>query len=997
MTVTSRRAWLRQILTLTAGTALAPTLLTRCAEGSEPELPAPEGNEPYATYRMLRDWLRAQPDHYPARVAELTAAGNPETLYRYLHATFITLPTEWEKRSVGRRRYAGHYAALRAGAGTLYEQAEILHRGLTDMGLEAEIRRESVKLSAEDADALFTRNQRDDANADGTDLPAALRERIERVFGSEISPPATPDTASDGLDGRILDALPPDAAAKAMPYETYAQDIPVVVVTRENGERYALPLHTAKAEVEELGDKLPTKYYSAHRLPKIGSLKVELLAHYADDLRRPVNLLNQDYPLDVVAGRHLQIAFDPGVPVEALGIATLNTLTTFRPGLLIRRLPDDPLKTWDNDYTLGEPFTCFKDEVTATEGGVRVNGLDPAQPSDPELLARVTEVRVRPRSLGYPRVDLDVVALDAAGEPVEGLVAADFAITDNGTTIYPALRRNYQEPKVLIQFDYTTSVPAEFRSPHYQEAFEQRIRELVASRYANAKITFKKDLDEYWEQLSEVANDGYDLIICHSDGKVIGELEPAFERGLRQLPPVVFLYVTEDVHPDLDTLAKYINLRPLSVTDAAAVDAAILGALPPANVPPYVFSYLAASEEGGEVPVSVSVNGARGEASYRAEALIQTPLLIGLSAKMTYGRTRTTFSLGGYDPRIHSAVEPHHAEEARDAALSTTYLYCEGFGPSASVVADDVFSGRLTGEDALEGIDQDDLSAASAAVSATVAKHPGALGLLSAVPGCVYAGGLTAPAGPRVCFAQKRLNVTENTMTSRVSLAKSSMWRTLDADPRAAFRRTLAITTRIARLEAGLFPDSTVSRLRGVELVPLVELRDGLRSQEPNYRIYSNIRSDCFDARYAVLGAGQAAYYDVNPSTGEVIAVLPDLTGGGSAAKQLEAKMKKLDTVLNVMIAVLSAGGVSAGGAAVFAFGVVIGKAYLVAATHVHTMDASFDSRCEVYKLLRNSIIDVSVGSVLAVYTPSVGNALSYAAAGGVNTSASQFRSDPCK
>jgi len=356
--------------------------------------------------------------------------------------------------------------------------------------------------------------------------------------------------------------------------------------------------------------------------------------------------------------------------------------------------------------------------------------------------------------------------------------------------------------------------------------------------------------------------------------------------------------------------------------------------------------YIGNPVEDGLTPVSVMINGRTGESSYESEVIGSAPVIESLHLTVRFGRTAGKFVLGGWDSRLSRSPAVPHADEALAALHTGASVYIEGAGPTTSVMLDDLLTGRLSTLPVMQAESGDTLDGLKEAMAKTIVNEATPLSLLQQFPGTVGNDHLTFPEGLRVCIYQNKVDFTSGGIVTRSSILPTSAWRTEGLDPAANFRRTFDHTWELARAEAALHQQSTISLLRVV-------------------------------AEDAAL----AAHFYIYNLTGEVIGVLPDLTGGGRSNEAIKLKYKKIDTALSVFITAASNAKLIPMGA----FFALIGKLYIIASTHLATLDATMDSRCEMMKAIKGAMIDAVVGKMLAVYVPRAAAAQGALAGNGVN------------
>ena len=206
-----------------------------------PSVAAPAAGRPPEpdALRRLQDILRSSPDHLIARSRELVARRSVDDLVAFVRDRIDVLPTPAAGDPLTAARW-GAQAALRGGAGTLRERAELLASLLVAAGTKATV----VAIdrpAAVDAGALAARRPPAFAPDD-----AALAALWRQITGGVAPWPAA---TGDPLDGaaartaaRLLAALPAEAREAAPFSPTLPTRIPSVVVESQGRTRWAIAL-----------------------------------------------------------------------------------------------------------------------------------------------------------------------------------------------------------------------------------------------------------------------------------------------------------------------------------------------------------------------------------------------------------------------------------------------------------------------------------------------------------------------------------------------------------------------------------------------------------------------------------------------------------------------------------------------------------------------------------------------------------------------------------
>ncbi|HYM66910.1 MAG TPA: hypothetical protein VEW68_06445, partial [Patescibacteria group bacterium] len=231
----------REFLTAANAVALL-ALLESCVPGASSRLataPEPAGGDPYdRALRLLRDAVRASPDHLAERSTELVAARDASRIVEFVRDRVAVVPP-WSFLDDPRNaRRWGATATLRGGQGTLRERAELLADMLTRAGHDAQVMTAN-RPSAIGLAELY-RLRKTDFVPDPKLIDAAraqLRLAGAPAPGSPPAPDQSPDPAA-----AILAALPPGLQSARLRPDLLPAKIPVVVFDDGGRKRYAAAL-----------------------------------------------------------------------------------------------------------------------------------------------------------------------------------------------------------------------------------------------------------------------------------------------------------------------------------------------------------------------------------------------------------------------------------------------------------------------------------------------------------------------------------------------------------------------------------------------------------------------------------------------------------------------------------------------------------------------------------------------------------------------------------
>ena len=989
----TRRAFLQQALVIAGASALPLGLLTSCGE----DPPAETGryrHEPFTTVATLQALARAANGNLPARLGDLSAARDWRGAFDLLRQQFITLPTNGSAGwtigcSPGSKPILhGPYATARAGAGSLLDQAMLLVETLTESGLEAHLLVRQREVTRENIIKHLLRAR--DRNFD-IEVPKKIRQRLDEKMTKE-QVPTIDQPAIEALASRIETGLGEQAKPAEAKFATGKISIPIVIVTDpQDGIDYALDLFTGEDPEPSqplVENRSLATFYPQRSKPQV---TVRVRARFVAG-GRETTLLEHSYPVSEVLGRHLELGFVPNMPMKMVVNVHPRQLTDFTPVIRVARLENDPLYEAEESPVAGEPLNVYNQPVESDRG--RIVKADPTLngPAEPDRAATVTTVDLLANGGSYPDVFLKARLLDGQGRAVNGLSAANLHLTDGGKLARFDLVANQPKPHVVILMDITTSLPLEYRSREFHERFEQKIRSLVEATSPNATVTLKKGRDNFNEWLAETATkeagNNMDLLVLFSDGIITDKYEEAFAERFASLPPIVFSYVGDSVHPDLEKLAGHLDITPVNIDDEPGLAREVAAKFSDKELYPYVIRYqsVLGAEEGTEVPVTLKVGPTEGAATYLPQSGLERPRLAGLYLDLGYyGYSR--FVIAGYDPRVDTAVTEAHTLACQDALLSRNQVYLEGAGATAAVMLDDLYTAFLSRYPTIEALEgQADDEALDRALAAQVVKDGTAISLVGELEGALGSGHLTFPAGYRCCISQVRSDLTEEVTTQRVSLVDTAAFRTIGASPSQNFSRTIRATLQLANIERLAHETSTWSVIGADDLVPVKEFKARWQA-EPDYDRFAGSRFDRAIRGYLPRGFSslhstrvRAPYfYAVHPGTGEVIAMLADGTGGGattSAAARGKAGKDAFTQISNTYMALVTAfGGGSLGLGVATAYFQTLAAVYAQAAVQISGMKSD---PCEFRKIVLSGVVNMTIGTIFGA-AGIVGDVVTYA------------------
>lgn len=924
-----RRRFLALLGSLLAAGALAgcanqvplPSLLV--TPGSPEPSQGPVGR--YEILRRLQAIIRQSPDHLGTLAATAVASKDPATIVRFVQEHVAVLPATASGADPTTDVRWGLRGALRAGAGTLRERADLIVDLLHQAGIEGKI------VSIPRPSSYPTGGLPATAFAPDPAAVAALWDPINPTHPPIGRGADGAGSRADTATEQLLAALPRELRTARLMAPGLPEAVPAVEFQQNGATRWAVglggdPLLTSKPDgLLGVSDAVVPRVSVAVSVafnPPAGATIDRTVLH---------EVLRGEWPADQVAGRQLVLGFAaPGSPVAALGQD--HTTAPIRQPVL-RLVAAEPL---------GDAVPIVMGTYLSTAGGL----VEPS-PGDPSRVIGPLGPLLAPAAAGtggpsvaalegaigaatFPEVELRLRARRADGSPVDGLAAADFQVSEGGGAQAVTVIANSAplETRVLVVYDTSGSVADYWPSPARRTAFEATLSKAIGDAAAahpfvvqvigvgdrarddqwakpdptvlGAAFGAAASNSDVWLTLGQsVPASGAAAVLLISDNQA-SDLPadiPGFRRTLRAsgvpvacLPigavnaATTGLIVADGGGPRLDATAPDLAARLGAfigdhVTSAAATN--------------YRLRYRAPDGGPDKRAVSIAIAGSTATAlqlSYTvpAEADRAAPTgIAGVYLTVRVGDRESRRRLGGV--RVSARGTPADTADAAaitEAMVALNGIHTIGFEPASSTTAhllDDVISAALTAEP---------VEAAWAAGPAAIVtagagwrRVPATLAWLAdAVPGGT--GAPAAPDGLRVTILTDRIGPAGLVQLSDVVPVLNRAVGT-GSDPVAAFRAALRATIGASIRESEVFGASAVEQLGSADLVvvPASTTIDIVKTWSPAQRARLAPMVDEYADFHRLLPASGdiAAMWVVDPDTGSATAVGADGRGGGSA------------------------------------------------------------------------------------------------------------------
>jgi hypothetical protein len=917
---------------------------------------APTGS--YETLRRLQAIIRGSPDHLGALAAVAVADKDPAAIVRFVQEHIAVLPATASGADPTTDVRWGQRAALRAGAGTLRERADLILEMLRQAGLDGRIvtvPRPTAELPTGPVVPAFAPDRA---------AVAALWDGVDPAHPPVGSAADDAAARADAATKRLLGALPAELRTARLLSAAPGATIPAVEFQHDGVTSWATglggePILTTKPDgllgASDAVIPAVSVAVSVALNPPAGATVDRTVLH---------EVLRGDWTADQVAGRQLLLGFAaPGSAADAL--RRDRTTSPIRQPVL-RLLSAEPL---------GAGAAIVAGTYVSTAGG-----LVAASPDDPTRVIGPLGRLAVPAAAGtagpsvavlegsvsaasFPDIELRLQAHRPDGTSVEGLIAGDFLVTEGGDPQAVTVIANSApaETRVLVVYDTSGSVTDFWGSPARRTAFEATLVKTLVDAAAVDPFVVQvigvgdHAVDDGWASpdaavltaaLGAVASNsdvwltlgasvpasGAAAVLLVSDNEaqdLPGDI-PGFRRSLRASGvPVACLPVgTVDEATTKLILADSGGPRmaPGAPDLAAKLGLFIGDSVAVAVATNYRLRYRAPVEGPATRAVTVAIEGS-------PVAALQVPYVVpaeadraapsgiaGIYLTIRVGDTETVRRLGGVRTSSRGVPDdPANAAAIAEAAIAMDGLHTISFEPATATTAhllDDVIGAALTAQPVEEawatGPD------AIVAAGAGWRRYPATLAWLSD-PVAGGAGAVATPDGLRVTILSDVIEPDGLTQWSDVVPALN---RAVGAGPdtSAAFGSAMRATVGASLREAEVFGLSAAGEIGTADLVvvPALALADAVAKWSPAQRAALSPMLDEYAAFHRLVPASGdiAAMWVVDPDTGSTTAVGADGRGSGTMLPNCltPADNNEATAFISVSIALISAACLALGG-----------------------------------------------------------------------------------
>ncbi len=917
-------------------------------------------------WREIRDALRTSPDHLIARAESLIAEADPARLFEFVRDTITTYPSgPYGTAPLSATRW-GTRGTLRGGAGTPREKAELLAELYRRAGWKAEVLQASIRTPEEAVKRLLLGAS--GAPSFAPKISDRQLGRWRKQLGLPNEPAALPRIDRDGRESTALArnlerALPSERTRKFEFDWRWRGNTPVVRVQAGDQTHYA-NLFSPDLAFGDAGTD-PQRLRPAPEAAETPKVEVVLSTAVESNPSGRIELVKGTWSLDDLVGRQLVMRMLPGLDLRRQAVSTFRDITTFIPSLAVQGFDLDQAQMAALSF-MGDPITRDGDRIEISpDGSVSVEGRIIAGAKAGASADAVSAISIEVDSSQYPNIRIDARATDSQGRQVEGLVASDFLIEEDGRSTGFMLSANRAAPRILFLSDASGSMPPEYRGKG-MDVLVADLSQRVRAVYPHASIRAQATTSELWKWLAWGAGTDANLIIFATDGHSDGELTDAFRAKISGGPRLVILNVRGYDENNfwhkrtLQPMAEVANGTIVPAGETEEAHAALLSYLSEIapELPPYRFSYGAPGDTPGERKVRLAVATGRvsGGGSYVApESAPPIAKLSGLYLKVTIGNQSVERTLAGHDPvrQANQPVTDANFNETLGALFGTHYLSFEAGAPSFSIWLDEFLTSKLSIAPLDKALNEKaSLDELEAIVQKGFFNLPPDL-ILQTLPikDAKTATSLTYEDGPRVMLYQAYPVFGASHLVRHLDFLPFTKFATAAEKSDDAFRLTLEKTARFAIAESELFPVSTRSMLEGKSLIDYRSMeRDATRPSEQRALWNRHMRRFSPHAyRLVAVDGSTLAFWSIDHQSGTLLGILPDGSGGGSAEERLQKQLEEIEEVMafynTVLGEVAGLAGVPTPGTLAIGivgeYGLLLVRLYAAASLAIAVMDAS--------------------------------------------------------
>ena len=931
------------------------------------------GNNPFKLWEELLQAIKTSPDYLPQRVEDLIASKDKKAMYKFVKNEIILVPTvggSISNNNLPESIRGGINAVLRSGMATPREKVELLNQMYHKAGIESKVVYERTAIKEENVPSFFYRPfQREFAPKISKRQFKKWQEEIGGKTALDADKELIKDYTieADKLGSKIIKTLAnKDDLGLNFNFKWGENITPTVEFVHKEEIKYA-HLFDPKTSFGKKHNSLEGEIIKAKSVQE-NKDKVSIKISYRDikNPHKEKDLIRGEWSANDLIGNQIHLSFLHGLTLEEQVVTPIGNLRTFTPTLALQAIDKD-LEFVEKRSFLADPITIDSKRIPISKkGNVATNGNIIIEKPDPYLQKKVQILNLNATTSGYPMVKLNIEAIDASGNLVEGLSANDFKITDNGKPVRALLENNQRTPKILVLSDASGSMPATYTGANIR-AFNKKLKKNIKKIYPAAILTFWKTPSSLFTWLLKASRTDYDLIIYATDGDnddyFKEENLPIYQSG----PPAIILNVRNyEKGYRFETFSKMATVTngvALNAEDQEKVLEEVTNYVDRMEIPPYVFTYASADKNTPHI-VRVSIDKDRLKATAKYTFLSNKTEnrsgIAGMYLELKVSNNKPVKRvLAGWDPVLDYYNEPTSKDitEVHQLLLGGVMLAVEGNGPTLAMALSDVLKSKLSNRKWGEAYLKNDLAKAKKEFSnGTIYIPTILLPMMAQLQNQVTEESITYATGYTMCLLKDMPGLNKPSAFTFDYLPTAKQY-TMAKDATTSFKININKTAQLAIREATVFQQSTYYQLQKTNLIEsqtaaknkwLENLMD-YKQIDSKHRDYSYWKEKVIKEEKGYikildqLGKSKS-FWKINTTTGELFGIMPDGSGGGmsSSAEQLT----KVLTVAKMYAALFATigrvgplGGFSL--AVVAQYGKTLVKLYAIASQAIILMDTT--------------------------------------------------------
>lgn len=928
-----RRTYFKQMALATGGIFIAPNLLISCKGEPEISLAGKYTLEPFASFEEMRNAAKLSKGHLTSEMKRLINSKNAKSIFEFVQNRFMTIPASGNSiyNAVYDTRW-GQTGLLRSGKGTMREKSDLLFYMLQESGFNPEYYRSSFPLDNKTLNAVFCSEKLDNESIKTTKKYESkwqntLAENDIETTDLEIT---NSKEKSKLLAENILTKLPQNVSEEMEHFDwskTYNKElkttehleVPIIrIITDEKNKDLNLVETKTFEDFTENKTQLRSLKYGKDT-KKYEKVQVILRMQNSTELGYPTELVRGEWDLKDLIGKQIAMQFTPSMTLKQQLLSSPDQINTFLPFLTLRDPNMTTEKRKEQSFS-GVGFDMLGNTFQNTKKGVMVNGaiLDKTE-KDTSV---VTELTGKVSNTHYPKVEIRLAPKDTNGNIVYGLPASAFSVKDNNEQVIPILTSNFKNPRVLILMDNSSSMPFYRNELTYEEnamlvnAFEKQYQEPIIEVQSYSS-DFHKKIDNIdpkrYDYIFFVSDTGYFLDYNDEDIKWFQEKFATIAVSFHFVANYEKIPFDNSVKKVFNKENQYFNWKDLkenALTIVKKVD--------PNDTFPYTLTYQPtqkARDKGSLHKVEVLVTGKATAKPINLQYELDEgvvyedfPFPCGLTLEIKwkngYRQKSITKTLVGYDERIDDPsnlfILKIYNKQLKSFAFGSHFICFEGDKPTYPTLLDDLLTANLTAAPLLEST-TNDVDENLKLFSDMQPLPTECLSSFSGIKEPVAKDVIIFENGFQSCIYSEYHDVTTQQMIAKIDMLETSDIRTFATTKKEAFKRTLEQTAFLAISEGHFFPKSTYSDLNEKALQLFSK-----SIEEQKLALYAIFNYDKRHKYHILYDKSQSSqsYWQINKSTGALLGMLPDGSGGGlfSEEKRVEYALKILETWENAFV-----------------------------------------------------------------------------------------------